>query len=184
MPSSEKRRAAREKYRPKELRVLLVAEAPPADCARYFYFPDVATNDWLFMGVMDAIFCSSFSGFSRRRSDEEKTRWLREFQQAGFWLLDAMEEPISGTRKARREQLARSNLRERIKALRRQGFLRDDTPIILIKATVYDDYFQQIKNAGFNVIDKRIPFPAYGHQPKFRKLFKEALGLCRRKDQH
>ncbi len=50
-----RREAAAGRYRPKVIRVLLVAQAPPAAVDRYYYFPDVAVHDWLFRAVTKTI---------------------------------------------------------------------------------------------------------------------------------
>lgn len=51
----QRREVAAEKYRPAEIKLLLVAEAPPGAEERYFYFQDVTSNDWLFRGVVEVL---------------------------------------------------------------------------------------------------------------------------------
>jgi hypothetical protein len=43
---------ARRRYRPKPVKVLFVAEAPPSDPRRFFYFERVSGHDWLFLALM------------------------------------------------------------------------------------------------------------------------------------
>ncbi len=50
-----RRAVAAKQYQPSRVRLLLVAQAPPAAKDRYFYFPDVAQHDWLFRAVARAI---------------------------------------------------------------------------------------------------------------------------------
>mgnify|MGYP001239581052 CR=1 FL=1 len=50
-----KRRAAARKHQPDHIKLLLVAEAPPCDGERYFYYPDVEQHDWLYRYVWQAL---------------------------------------------------------------------------------------------------------------------------------
>ena len=40
---------AREKYRPENINILFVAESPPADVSRFFYYEKVFQHDTLFL---------------------------------------------------------------------------------------------------------------------------------------
>jgi hypothetical protein len=46
--------------------------------------------------------------------------------------------------------------------------------IILIKATVYDAAYRPLRDAGFPVVDVRVPFPGSGQQARFRQAFRTA----------
>ena len=54
-PVRRRRRAAATVYQPENVRLLLVAQAPPDADDRYFYFPEVAQHDWLFRAVARAM---------------------------------------------------------------------------------------------------------------------------------
>ena len=56
MLPSTRREREREKYRPKAIDLLLIAEAPPCSEDRYFYFDDVREHDWLFRYVIKGLF--------------------------------------------------------------------------------------------------------------------------------
>lgn len=43
---------ARKKYRPHNIRVVFIAEAPPCALDRFFYFEDVKKQDSLFLEIM------------------------------------------------------------------------------------------------------------------------------------
>lgn len=47
----ERRNRAARRLKPEQVKLLLVAEAPPATLDRYFYFPDVPDHDSLFRYV-------------------------------------------------------------------------------------------------------------------------------------
>jgi len=91
MPSSSltARREAAESFRPAHVDCLLVAEAPPADKARYFYFETVATQDSLYLEVSKALFFS----LDTQRLRANKARYLSRLRDQGMWLVDLAEDP-------------------------------------------------------------------------------------------
>ena len=48
--------SARNRYRPNEIRVLIIAEAPPCALDRFFYFEDVKKQDSLFLEIMGILY--------------------------------------------------------------------------------------------------------------------------------
>jgi hypothetical protein len=152
------RQKAAEKYRPDDVRVLLVAEAPPANDERYFYFEDVASNDWLFLGVAEVVF-----GHKPGRVD--KAASLARLQGMGFFLIDLKLDPADDAPL----QSFVPGLLARCRALAPER-------IILIKATVFDVAFQPLRSAGHPVVNQRVYFPSTGRQPEFREQFAAALG--------
>ena len=175
--ASARRRKAREAYRPKRTTCLLVAEAPPND-ERYFYFEDVQTADWLFRGVMRVLFPSEFAKYARLPA--QKRNLLGRLQKKGFWLLDAVEDPLDGAprggpRRAR-YVLEKSDLLQRLKREISDRHMSQKVPIVLIKATVYDALHAPLSRAGYNVVNKKkIPFPSSGQQLCFETLFQEVV---------
>ncbi len=83
------RREAAERFRPDRLEYLFVAEAPPGDVSRYFYFDDVRQGDSLYLEVAKALFLS----LSVDRLRERKARTLERMRDQGMWLIDVAEEP-------------------------------------------------------------------------------------------
>ncbi len=172
------RREARNHFKPSVLDTLFVAEAPPSDDRRYFYFEDVVTQDGLFIELMKFFYGDAFESYVGARTPEKKYQWLARFQADGLWLLDAYDEPMIGAPSSGPRRASwledRSDLSERLHNLSRDGYISNDTPIILIKVTVYDALFQELTN-HYNVIDKRIPFPGSGQQASFHDLLRDAL---------
>jgi hypothetical protein len=81
------------KYRPRgETRVLFIAEAPPNSIERYFYFEDVEKGDWLWIGLMKALYALDWKETKEER--KRKRWWLARFCSDGFQLIDAVTEPI------------------------------------------------------------------------------------------
>jgi hypothetical protein len=150
-------RAAR-KYRPDQIKTLLVAEAPPASPERYFYFEDVPTQDSLFRNVAKVLLGETPPRAAKKRA-------LTQLRERGVFLIDLSLDPVA----------AETDLAALVPALvRRIKRVRPDR-VILIKATVYDAAFDPLREAGLPVVDERIPFPASGQQARFAESFARAL---------
>jgi len=94
---------------------------------------------------------------------QRKPYWLTKFQQSGFRLVDAVKEPVSGSPQSRvvRIKASAPTLISEIRAFA-------PNRIVLIKKTVHDALFQQLRDAGFIVINETVlPFPATGQQKRF-----------------
>jgi hypothetical protein len=156
----QKRERAALKYKPRHVNLLLVAEAPPAAEDRYFYFESVASNDWLFVAVVEML-------FGEKPSRSDKSAWLARLQRTGVFLIDLKLDPVDG-----------SPLERHVPSLvSRCQFLRPER-IVLIKATVYDAAYKPLKASRLPVVNKRVPFPSTGQQGKFRMQFAAALKEC------
>ena len=152
-----RRLRAAEKYKPDRVGVLLVAEAPPAADDRYFYFEDVASHDWLFLGVAEVL-------LGRKPARWEKPATLKALQGMGLFLIDLKLDPVDGSPL----QQCVPDLMTRCRAL-------EPERIILIKATVFDAAFGTLRAAGLPVINQRVHFPSTGQQGVFREQFARAL---------
>lgn len=157
--AATKRKTAATKYRPPEIRLLLVAEAPPEDVTRYFYFEKVTTQDSLFRYV-----CKGLYGEAPDRSD--KSSWLNRLRNDGVFLIDLSPEPVSPGWNGHQAQSA--ELVQRCLQLKPQK-------VILIKAPVFDAAYEPLREAGLPVSSVRIPFPGSGQQKRFEQLFATAL---------
>lgn len=163
-------RAVREKYKPEQVRCLLVAEALPDSLDRFFYYPDVRRADYLFLGVMQVLYPELKDEFlAAKRSSDLKEGMLRRFQGDGFFLLDILD--VSPKRTFSRLQLAMPEVVSRIRLVADQ-----QTPIVLIKTTTFDATYKPLKAAGYEkVFGKPVPFPSQGRQHRFYELFHRAL---------
>lgn len=83
-----KREALR--FKPTEIHLLLVAEAPPASLDRYFYFDDVREHDSLFRYV-----CRGVLGIEPDRA--QKAELLVQLRARGVFLIDLQTDPVEGT---------------------------------------------------------------------------------------
>ena len=152
------RRAAAARYQPKKINLLLVAEAPPCDVDRYFYFEEVDKHDWLFRYVYEGM-------TGKKPTREGKAAHLAELRDAGLFMIDLHEENAEQPTAARLSPLV-PGLIERCRTLKPRH-------VAFIKSIVHDVAFEPLKEAGLPVIDERLPFPASGQQRKFLGGFKE-----------
>ena len=162
---------ARALYRPESIDYLIIAEAPPCNEARFFYFEDVKTHDSLFLNVMEVLFPDVKKAYLKKgRPTQLKIELLERFREHGFFLLDLTDVP-EAARDAK-------TLAQYVPGLigRVQSLAHRHTKIIIIKTTVYDLVYKPLVEAGVpGVIDVRIPFPGSGQQTRFKLAFGRAL---------
>ncbi len=170
---------ATNRYKPATLRVLFIAEAPPAfRFNRLFYFEHVRDGDTLFLEMIKTLYGSAV-GFTenhfspgssaegiRRRKSELLTRFMRD----GYFLIDASEVPMpdraSSSQKLALLRAAVPRLISRLK----QFAVDKNTPIVLIGAVTYSACAQSLAILGFNVRNEAmIDHPARGGQLRFRQ---------------
>lgn len=152
-----RRDRAAARYRPEQISLLLVAEAPPREPDRYFYFEDVRTQDALFRYVARMI-------LGEQPTRENKSALLGKLRDRGVFLIDLMLDPVDGSPLAHHVP----RLADRCRALGPQA-------VILVKTTVYDAAYSALRRAGIPVVDERIPFPGSGQQKRFEDAFRRAL---------
>src|ERR1700748_3348603 len=89
-------------YRPKPLRLLFIAEAPPAfKVNRLFYFTGLKDGDTLFLEMMKVLYPAAVGyhggaflpGSSAKLMRLRKEELLRNFQSDGYQLIEAYEQP-------------------------------------------------------------------------------------------
>jgi hypothetical protein len=162
---------ARNKYKPDEVRTLLIAESPPCNPERFFYFEDVRTHDSLFLEIMGVIYPDLKAAYLKSKRDPElKAELLETFQSDGYLLIDLSEVPQELSGESDAECLP--GLLRRVEKL-----ATAETRIVLIKANVYDCVYEVLREQGYKVSAERLPFPGSGQQRVFREGFRRALGL-------
>ncbi len=164
----ETRAQAARRWWPRELRLLLVAEAPPAAPERYFYFEHVRTQDSLFRYVHKGL-------TGRMPSRGSKEAGLAELQSLGVGLVDVSPEPLAQPGASLSPFVP--GLVERVVALA-------PPLVVLIKVTVHDAVFAPLRAASVNVVPDRIPFPGSGRQAEFDVAFDKALVAARFRRRH
>ena len=156
---------AREYYRPENVKVLFIAEAPPSSLDRFFYYPKVKSGDSLFLYIIRAVF-PSLDEMATAELRMLKPKFLNQFKTIGYFLEDSVEQPISqgtsSTKKVAILNSGQSALLERIEPY------KSDSKIVLISSTVYTANYNYLKGHGFNIIHtSAIPFPGSGQQKRF-----------------
>jgi hypothetical protein len=161
LPSGDavRRRRARAaaRYKPDVVELLLVAEAPPADPDRYFYFEDVRAHDALFRYIARGI-------LNQQPDRASKAELLSKLRDRGVFLIDLCPDPVE-----------RTTLAAHVPDLVRRARRLSPRRIILIKAPVYDLVHEPLQEAGLPVVSERIPFPGSGQQRRFEEAFARAL---------
>lgn len=160
---------AASKYAPSETTILFIAESPPYSRERYFYFEDVPTDDWLWIGLMKVLYPVDFMKAKIERP--KKPKWLNRFRNDGYMLTDALKEPLCYMSSRKREGLIANRADKIIKEIKEIS----PKQIVLIKTTVYDELYAPLRDARLPVANARLPFPGSGHQKKFACEFDKAV---------
>ncbi|MDQ5823117.1 MAG: hypothetical protein M3441_02775 [Chloroflexota bacterium] len=157
----EKREKAREKYKPNPIEVLFIAEAPPGDDDRFFYYEDVKAHDWLYLGLMKILYGVRETSTLRQM----KKDYLACFCEHGFYLMDACKKSMPrGARTNEKKRIltaALDELIESLKELEQSSQFSKSTPVILIAAPVFSACQDALKSAGYNILNNRaVYFPS------------------------
>lgn len=160
--------SARAKYKPEFIKLLLIAEAPPEETKRFFYYERVENNDWLYLAVVKALCMCEDYNVKKIRSNKKKI--LQYLQQDGIFLMDLSPVPLKWAVTA---ELHKKDFMQRLE--NEKAICKDATDIILIKANVYDCLYHDLIEKGYKVQNQRIPFPASGQQQNFAEKMKKAL---------
>lgn len=158
--AAEVRKEAAELYRPRAVRLLLIAQMPPDELDRYFYFESVPTADHLFRAVVPHLL-----GEDPARLD--KRQQLAALRDQGVFMIDLKPDPCD-------PKPVRAFVPVLVARARELG----PEHAILVKVDVYDAAFEALRDAGIAVVDERIPFPSTGRQTEFASKFRNALMLA------
>lgn len=166
---------ARLKYKPETIKLLLIAEAPPDNIERFFYYEEVHERDYLFLGIVEAISIDVKTKYIESNRNPEFKRLLLEWlKELGIYLIDLSDKPVNGDRDDLSKNLP--SLIKKVKTL-----INDETVISLIKVNVYDIAYDSLKAKFSKVVNLRIPFPSNGQQQKFQEQFSMVLELAQLK---
>lgn len=163
----------RQKYRPQQIKVLLIAESPPPGPSiggsRHFYRTDRNR------GADDRLFLKTVQGKYPEAADKpvdelekEKEQWLRRLQQDGWYLIEALEESQKHqVKKPERQRKIKEALPRLIERVRELAY--KDTKIITIKSNVFDVAAPALREAGFSVInEKNVDYPGVFNAEAYR----------------
>ena len=176
---------ATNRYLPDPVRLLFIAEAPPAfRVHRLFYFTGLTNGDTLFLEMMKVLYPAqagfageSFQpGFSVQQMRHNKEGLLRRFQADGYFLIDACEQPMpddaTTPAKTQRMKSALPALQQRLERL----LLQPEIPIILIGGVTYTVCAAPLRHSGWKILNQSmINHPARGNQLPFRAKLRATL---------
>jgi len=157
---------ARERYRPEQIKLMFIAEAPPCSDDRFFYFENVSKGDSLFLHIIRAVF-PDLESWETKEIRARKEELLYRFRDAGYFLEDSVPESFpKGTTAKAKEQIMKdyqSQLLEQIHPYKKTS------KFVLLSAMAFRvNYITLIEN-GFDVLnDFMLPFPGSGQQGKFK----------------
>ncbi len=156
---------AREKYRPEEVKLIFLAEAPPCKEGHFFYFEDVPRGDSLFLHIIRAVF-PDLESIPTKELRSRKEELLFRFSEAGYFLEDSVAVSIpKGTKN--KEKVV---LEHQADLIRRIQQYKETASFVLLSSSVFKSNYQALKNEGFKILnDFMIPFPGSGQQGKFKE---------------
>jgi hypothetical protein len=151
-----RRQEAARKYRPKTIRLLLVAEAPPEDDSRYFYFEGSDTTEPLFEQVSAVLFEGVSAG--------DKTSRLKELRRRGVFVVELKPDAPSQDGAA---------LRGYVEPFLLNLETLSPAHIVLIGPHVHGALHAALEQAELPLVDAQIP--SAEHDVEFRRTFRQAL---------
>jgi len=157
--------------RPSRIRVLLIGESPPKSEGtnlRFFYSPTLTRYDNLYRGVANALY-----GECADVDVRDKPAVLARIRNAGFWLIDAVDEPINKKSSSARLKAIRAGAAVLVQ---RCIDLAPEVGVIICHDKVYRETAIPLRNAGVHVLhSKSLPFPLGNTRARFVTGFRNAL---------
>jgi len=165
---------ARQKYRPRKVRFLLIAESPPSS-GGFFYFPKTIGKDHLFRETMKALELWPKDEPMRRGVD--KRSMLRHFQSMSLYLLDTCLFPVNKLSSIER----RKAILQGVPRLAEDVAEANPLHIFIVKCSIFDPVTSALERSELwrRVLNKGpVPFPSHGNQRKYRSMLKRALSTA------
>jgi hypothetical protein len=171
----------RDRYRPKHIKMLLIAESPPPapdiQSSRQFYYTDrIRRDDRLFTNTIRALYPDTET-VPEKELEQSKDEWLRRFQADGWYMIEALEDSQEHevTKKQRQQRIhdVIPRLIERVRELAEPA-----TKIILIKSNVFDVAAGPLRQAGFDVLNTElVDYPGRFNQRDYREKIRKLSEL-------
>lgn len=166
---------ARRRYRPRKVRLLMIAESPPSS-GGFFYFNTTIGKDHLFRETMKAL-----NLWPRRvplQRGTDKRSMLRKFQAMGNYLLDTCDFPVDKLLPRARKRAVLSQIPRLLSDVSRV----DPSLIVIVKSSIFDPVSAALTRQGLDsriLNDGPIPFPSHGNQVVYRTKLRRALRKAR-----
>lgn len=162
----------REVYKPKTVRLLLIAESPPppadVQSSRQFYRAEkVRRDDRLFVNTIRALY-KEVESATEAELEAHKEQWLLRLKRDGVYMIEALStsQEHEATTEERRALIAEQlpHLLQRVGEVATQK-----TGIILIKSNVFVVAAEPLLAAGFRVLNTAlVDYPGRFNQPAYR----------------
>ena len=169
----------RQQYKPKTIRILLIAESPPpaanVQSSRHFYRIDrMRIDDRLFVNTIKTLYPETVD-LKESELETNKEDWLKKFQTDGYYMIEALEESqIHEVTKKQRQGLIKDTLPQILQRVNKLA--NKDTKIILIKSNVFDVIAEPLRAAGFNILNKQLlDYPGRYNQTAYREKLRKLL---------
>ena len=170
-PTSTNFSRARRKYRPRRVKLLLIAESPPSS-GGFFYFETTIGRDHLFRETMKAL--RFWPNDEPMRKGVDKRPMLQRFKSMGFYLLDASVFPVDKLSAKERRRAVLSQTRR----LSNDVIRANPSYIFILKTTIYNTVSKALRELGMHkrlVNPMAVPFPSHGNQSAYRSRLRRAL---------
>ena len=167
----DKYSVARNKYKPRKVNLLFIAESPPSS-GGYFYAEKTIGKDHLFRETMKAL--EFWPNDRPMRKGCDKRSMLNQFRSRGFFLIDTCEFPVD---KLRPRERRISTIRGALTLPGRVDALSPDR-ILIVKRTVFKPAIQALSEtcfAGRILNTEPVPFPSHGNQKKYRTMLRRLV---------
>ena len=167
----DKYSVARNKYKPRKVNLLFIAESPPSS-GGYFYSEKTIGKDHLFRETMKAL--KLWPSGRPMQKGLDKRSMLDEFRSLGFFLIDTCELPVDKLPPRQRRISTfegASTLPKRVEAL-------DPERILIVKKTVFKPAIQALSETEFEdrvLNTEPLPFPSHGNQKKYRAMLRRLV---------
>ena len=174
-PNSANFNRARRKYRPRKIRLLLIAESPPSS-GGFFYFPMTIGKDHLFRETMKAL--DLWPRNEPMRKGVDKRPMLLRFQSMGLYLLDTCDFPVDKLRPMKR----RKSVLQQIPRLVNDVIKANPPHIFIVKSSIFSPVSIALREAGLltRVLNTGpVPFPSHGNQRVYRSMLRRAVSKAR-----
>lgn len=167
----------RQQYRPKHIKVLLIAESPPpaadVQSSRHFYRSEaIRRDDRLFTNTIRALYPTT-ERLTEKELEIQKVNWLKQLQADGWYMVEALDhsQPHEIT-KQQRQKLIHDTLPHLLDKVR--ILAESNTKIILIKSNVFDVAAEPLRRVGFDVLNTRLlDYPGHFNQQAYRDKLRE-----------
>lgn len=168
-----------EKYLPRKIKYLLIAESPPEDYRNYFFYTGDENGNYCFFE--NIILATLNIKYEQKIHDKRKI--LNMFINKGFYLIDAVEYPINSLEDDKRKEVLVQNkfiLKERLNEFNNTGLVYPRTKIILVKNIVCE-LFKDFLEADLELVyDKKfgikcIGYPGYYSDKRFINKLKNII---------